>query len=146
MVRNSYQIHPVDDVAAERDLLLTEKKGLETRLADAAASLEDLSRSGSPTKRDAAMSDREVLELKSKLAHQEDVAAAAVGKMRRSEALAQEVQKDIATEREKSVELHKQKAALEKAQGEQQGLHNCIMGTSEWAFMITMQVHLLVQV
>ena len=104
----------VDDVAAERDLLLTEKKGLETRLADAAASLEDLSRSGSPTKRDAAMSDREVLELKSKLAHQEDVAAAAVGKMRRSEALAQEVQKDIATEREKSVELHKQKAALEK--------------------------------
>ena len=104
----------VDDVAAERDLLLTEKKGLETRLADAAASLEDLSRSGSPTKRDAAMSDREVLELKSRLAHQEDVAAAAVGKMRRSEALAQEVQKDIATEREKSVELHKQKAALEK--------------------------------
>ena len=39
-----------------------------------------------------------------------------------------------------------EKAALEKAQGEQQGLHNCIMGTSEWAFMITMQVHLLVQV
>lgn len=104
----------VDDVAAERDMLLTEKKGLETRLAEAAASLEDLSRSGSPTKRDAALSDREVLDLKSKLAHQEDVASAAVGKMRRAEALAQEVQKDIATEREKSVELHKQKAALEK--------------------------------
>ena len=104
----------VDDIAAERDMLMTEKKGLETRLAEAAASLEDLSRSGSPTKRDAAMSDREVLDLKSKLAHQEDVASAAVGKMRRSEALAQEVQKDIATEREKSVELHKQKAALEK--------------------------------
>jgi myosin protein heavy chain len=104
----------VDDVAAERDMLMTEKKGLETRLAEAAASLEELSRSGSPTKRDAALSDREVLDLKSKLAHQEDVAAAAVGKMRRSEALAQEVQKDIATEREKSVELHKQKAALEK--------------------------------
>jgi myosin protein heavy chain len=104
----------VDDVAAERDMLMTEKKGLETRLAEAAASLEDLSRSGSPTKRDAAMSDREVLDLKSKLAHQEDVASAAVGKMRRSEALAQEVQKDIATEREKSVELHRQKAALEK--------------------------------
>jgi myosin protein heavy chain len=104
----------VDDVAAERDMLMTEKKGLETRLAEAAASLEDLSRSGSPTKRDAAMSDREVLDLKSKLAHQEDVASAAVGKMRRSEALAQEVQKDIATEREKSVELHRQKAVLEK--------------------------------
>jgi myosin protein heavy chain len=103
-----------DDVAAERDMLSTEKKGLETRLAEATASLDELSRSGSPTKRDAAMSDREVLDLKSKLAHQEDVAAAAVGKMRRSDALAQEVQKDITTEREKSVELHRQKAALEK--------------------------------
>lgn len=105
----------VDDVAAERDMLITEKKGLETRLAEAAASLEDLSRSGSPTKRDAALSDREVLDLKSKLAHQEDVASAAVGKMRRSDLLAQEVQKDIATEREKSVQLHKEKAALEKS-------------------------------
>jgi myosin protein heavy chain len=46
----------VDDVAAERDMLMTEKKGLETRLAEAAASLEELSRSGSPTKRDAALS------------------------------------------------------------------------------------------
>lgn len=105
----------VDDVAAERDMLITEKKGLEARLAEAAASLEDISRSGSPTKRDAAMTDREVLDLKSKLAHSEDVASAAVGKMRRSEALAQEVQKDIATEREKSVQLHKEKAALEKS-------------------------------
>jgi myosin heavy chain 9/10/11/14 len=55
-----------------------------------------------------------VLELKSKLAHQEDVAAAAVGKMRRAEGLVQEVQKDIATARESSVQLHKDKATLEK--------------------------------
>jgi len=105
----------IDDVVAEREMLVKEKKGLEARLAEAAASLEDLSRTGSPAKRSAALTDREVLELKSRLAQQEDIASAAVGKMRRAEVLAQEVQKDIATERETSVELHKQKAALEKS-------------------------------
>lgn len=59
--------------------------------------------------------DRELLDLKSKLAHQEDVASAAVGKMRRAEGLVQEVQKDIANARENSVHLHKEKANLEKA-------------------------------
>ena len=96
----------VDDIAAERDMLAKEKKGLENRLAEAASRLDDLSQNGSPSKRSAASSDREVLDLKSKLAHQEDIAAAAVGKMRRAEALAQEVQRDIANERESSVQLH----------------------------------------
>lgn len=105
----------VDDIAAERDMLVKEKRGLESRLAEAASRLDDLSQSGSPSKRSAASSDREVLDLKSKLAHQEDIAAAAVGKMRRAEALAQEVQRDIANERESSVQLHKSKAALEKS-------------------------------
>ncbi|KAK4502141.1 hypothetical protein PRZ48_005564 [Zasmidium cellare] len=105
----------VDDVAAERDMLVKEKKGLEARLAEAAQRLDDLSQSGSPAKRSAALSDKEVLDLKSKLAQQEDIAAAAVGKMRRAEALAQEVQKDIANERDNSVQLHKDKAALEKS-------------------------------
>jgi myosin protein heavy chain len=104
----------IDDVAAERDMLAKEKKGLETRLAEAAERLEDLSSSGSPSKRSAALSDRQVLELKAKLAQQEDIAAAAVGKMRRAEALAQEVSKDIASERDSSVRLHREKAALEK--------------------------------
>jgi len=106
----------VDDVAAERDLLFQEKKGLEARLREAADRLDDLSSNGpSPSKRDAASMDREVLELKSRLAHQEDIATAAVGKMRRAEGLVQEIQKDIATARETSVSLHKEKAALEKA-------------------------------
>ena len=104
----------IDDVVAERDMLVKEKKGLEARLTEAGNRLESLARSGSPSKRDAAMSDREVLDLKTKLAQQEDIAAAAVGKMRRTEAMAQEVQKDIATERETSVQLHKDKAGLEK--------------------------------
>lgn len=105
----------IDDVAAERDLLVKEKKGVETRLAEAADRLEDLSREGSPSKRNAATMDREVLDLKSKLAHQEDVAAAAVGKMRRAEGLVQEIQRDIGHARETSVQLHKEKAGLEKS-------------------------------
>ncbi|KAI5362533.1 hypothetical protein Slin14017_G077700 [Septoria linicola] len=105
----------VDDIAAERDMLVKEKNGLQTRLAEAAERLQDLSDDGSPSKRSAAMSDKEVLDLKTKLAQQEDIAAAAVGKMRRAEALAQEVSKDIASQRESSVQLHREKAALEKS-------------------------------
>lgn len=104
----------VDDIAAERDSAIEEKKRLESRLQEAADKLEDLSRSESPAMRNAAMYDRELLELKSGLAQQEDIAAAAVGKMRRAEALAQELQKDIVAEREANVQLHKDKAAVEK--------------------------------
>lgn len=105
----------VDDITAERDVLVKEKKSLETRVSEAAERLEDLSRSGSPSKRDAAALDREMLDLRARLAHQEDVSAAAVGKMRRAEGLVQEVQKDISNARETSVQLHREKAHLEKA-------------------------------
>jgi myosin protein heavy chain len=105
----------VDDIAAERDLLIKDKKGLEVRLAEASHRLEDLSQSESPSKRETASMDREILDLKSRLAHQEDVASAAVGKMRRAEGLVQEVQKDISNARDTSVQLHKEKANVEKA-------------------------------
>jgi myosin heavy chain 9/10/11/14 len=105
----------VDDVAAERDMLLKEKRGLEARLAEAGDRLEDLAKGESPSMRNAAGMDRELLDLKSKLAQQEDVSDAAVGKMRRSEALATEAQKDIVAERENNVRLFKEKAALEKS-------------------------------
>ncbi|EON65611.1 myosin heavy chain [Coniosporium apollinis CBS 100218] len=104
----------VDDIAAERDMLHKEKKGLEARLVEAAERLEDLARGESPAMRNAATMDREMLELKAGLAQQEDIAAAAVGKMRRAEALTQEIQKDIVAERETNVQLHKEKAELEK--------------------------------
>ena len=105
----------IDDVVAERDMLVREKKGLEARVAEAADRLDDLSHNGSPSKRSAATLDREVLDLKSRLAHQEDIALAAVGKMRRADGLVQEVQKDIANARDTSSQLHKEKAALEKS-------------------------------
>lgn len=104
----------VDDVAGERDALAREKKSLEARLSEASGKLEDLARSESPAMRNAASRDKDVLELKANLARKEDIAAAAVGKMRRAEALAQETQKDIATERESNNQLHKDKAELEK--------------------------------
>ncbi|KAI4276208.1 MAG: hypothetical protein LQ337_002648 [Flavoplaca oasis] len=111
----------VDDVAAERDMLQKEKRSLETRLNEAGDRLEELSRSESPSMRNAAGADREFLSLKSKLAQQEDIAAAAVGKMRRADALATEMQKDVVAERDTNVNLHKEKAVLEKTVKDLQG-------------------------
>ncbi|KAL8673872.1 MAG: hypothetical protein Q9168_001692 [Polycauliona sp. 1 TL-2023] len=111
----------VDDVAAEREMLQKEKRGLEARLNEAGDRLEDLSRSESPSMRSAAGADREFLSLKSKLAQQEDIAAAAVGKMRRADALATEMQKDVVAERDTNVGLHKEKAVLEKTVKDLQG-------------------------
>ncbi|GLI80745.1 class II myosin [Penicillium ochrochloron] len=110
----------VDDVTAERDLLLKDKKMLEGRLAEAGERLEDLAKGESPSMRNAASMDRELLELKSKLAQQEDVSSAAVGKMRRADALATEMQKELTAERETNAQLFKEKAGLEKQLKEMQ--------------------------
>ncbi|KAJ5647429.1 hypothetical protein N7490_003801 [Penicillium lividum] len=104
----------IEDTTAERDLLLKDKKMLEGRLAEAGERLEDLARGESPSMRNAASMDRELLELKSKLAQQEDVSSAAVGKMRRADALATEMQKELTAERETNSQLFKEKAGLEK--------------------------------
>ncbi|KAI6435164.1 hypothetical protein MCOR22_009326 [Pyricularia oryzae] len=110
----------VDEASAERDALLREKRGLESRLQEAKAGLEELSKAGeSPSLRNAAGMDKEILELKSSLAHHEDVASAAVEKMRRAEALVAEVQKDMAAERDNAAKLQKEKTALEKALSEE---------------------------
>ena len=111
----------VDDVAGERDLLQKEKRSLEARLTEAGDRLEDLARGESPSMRNAAGMDREMLDLKSQLAQKEDVAAAAVDKMRRAEALNTEIQKDVVAEREASTTLHREKAALEKTVKDLQG-------------------------
>lgn len=110
----------VDDVTAERDALFREKRSIEARLEEAKAGLEDLAKSESPSLRNAASIDKEMLDLKSSLAQQEDIAAAAVEKMRRAEALTSEVQKDIVVERETSAQLQKDKATLEKTLNEVQ--------------------------
>ncbi|KAI0910144.1 myosin-11 [Ustulina deusta] len=108
----------VDDITAERDALIREKRNIETRLEEAKAGLDDLSKSESPALRNAASTDKEILDLKSSLAQQEDIAAAAVEKMRRAESLTTEMQKEITVEREVNTDLSKQKAALEKSLSE----------------------------
>lgn len=110
----------VDEVTNERDALLREKRNVEVRLEEAKAGLEDLVKGDSPSLRNAANIDREILDLKSSLAQQEDIAAAAVEKMRRAEALVVEIQKDVTTERESTAQLQKQKATLEKSLNEAQ--------------------------
>ena len=111
----------IDDTANERDNLQSEKRGLESRLTEARDRLEELSRGDSPSMRNAAGQDREILDLKSQLAHQQDVSAAAVGKMRKVDALSTEMQKEICAVRESNDSLHKERAALEKSVKDLQG-------------------------
>lgn len=104
----------IEDVSAERDTLIREKKTLEARLSEAGQRLDDLVKGDSPSVTNAASMERELLELKSTLAQQEDVSAAAVGKMRRAEALTTEMQKELTAERDSNAQLFKEKALLEK--------------------------------
>ena len=111
----------VDEIVNEREKLQKEKRSLEVRLTKAGDRLEDLTRSESPSVRNVGGMDLKLLELKSHLAQQEDIATAAVGKMRRAEALAAEMQKDVIAEREINATLHKEKATLEKSVKDLQG-------------------------
>lgn len=103
-----------EQLGAANDVLQKEKQTLERRLKEVTKSLDDLAVGDSPGMRNAAGIDKEILDLKNTLAQKEDVAAAAVEKMRRAEALATDTQRDLAGEREANVTLHKDKAALEK--------------------------------
>ena len=111
----------VDDGVAERERLKEEKRILETRLSESNERLEEFARGQNPSLHNIADMDRELLDVKNHLAQQKDVAAAAAGKMRRAEAIALEMQKDMATERDLNARLHKDKAALEKNLKDLQG-------------------------
>lgn len=110
-----------EELGGERDLLVKEKRTLETRLQDVKERFDELSQGQSPALRNAAGMDKELLEVKTALAQKEDVAEAAIGKMRRAEALATELQKDIVAERETIVSLRREKATLEKSTNDLQG-------------------------
>ncbi|EWC48118.1 hypothetical protein DRE_02697 [Drechslerella stenobrocha 248] len=105
----------VEAAHAERDQLQKDRKAIEQRLSDASRRLEELANGDSSSVRVAAGIDREVLDLKTALAQQEDVAAAAVDKMRRSDALAAELQRDLGQQRDSNADLHKEKSTLERA-------------------------------
>ncbi|KAK6360451.1 hypothetical protein TWF730_006593 [Orbilia blumenaviensis] len=105
----------VEAAHTERDQLQKDKKAIEQRLSDASRRLEELANGDSSSVRVAAGMDREILDLKTSLAQQEDVAAAAVDKMRRSEALTSELQRDLAQQRDSNADLHKEKSLLERS-------------------------------
>ena len=111
----------VDDLAADRDLLIKEKRGLDVRLTESNERLDELVRGESPSMRNAVGMDRELLELRSQLAEKDDVADAAIGKMRKADAMVLELQKDVVAERETIDTLHREKAALEKGVKDLQG-------------------------
>lgn len=104
----------LDDAAAEHETLSKEKKTLESRVTEMKQRLDELAHGETPSVQEAAARDAEFLSLKARYEQQEDVLSVAVGKMRRAEALAQEISKDMQVERETNVLLHKEKAALEK--------------------------------
>ena len=103
-----------EQLSAANEAFQKEKKTLERRLQEVTKSLDDLAKGDDLGMRNAAGIDKEMLELKTNLAQKEDMATAALEKMRRAEALVAETQRDIASEREANVSLHKDKAALEK--------------------------------
>ena len=87
--------------------LLREKLQLENKL-------QNLNESGifshdTNPERHPGLLERKIVDLKSALAEKQDAAAAATEKMRRAEMVAAEAQKEIATERQSIVQLHKDK-------------------------------------
>jgi myosin heavy chain 9/10/11/14 len=56
--------------------------------------------------------EKKIVDLKSELAEKRDEAAAAIEKMKRSEIIAAEAQKEIASERQSIVQLHKDKVSF----------------------------------
>ncbi|KAH6661885.1 hypothetical protein EV126DRAFT_437096 [Verticillium dahliae] len=119
-----------DDEVLNSSTWSKEKARLESTLADVVSSRDEAVNAhgeaqskvwgDSPSLRDAANADKEILDLKSSLAQKEDITAAAIEKMRRAESLAAEMQKEAMVERETSAQLLKAKAALEKSLNEVQ--------------------------
>jgi myosin heavy chain 9/10/11/14 len=105
---------------SERDSLAKEKRVLETRLADTMARLDDLvstknASNGALQSAAAIAVNKEVQRLKAELDQQLDISDAALVKMKRADISAQEAQSELVAQRDANVQMHKEKAALEKS-------------------------------
>lgn len=87
--------------------LLREKLQLENRLQNLNES--DIFSVDPNSTRHPALLEKKIVDLKSELAEKQDAAATAIEKMRRAELFAADAQKEIATERQSIVQLHKDK-------------------------------------
>ena len=91
--------------------LLREKLKLENKLQN----LNESDSFSHEANRHPGLLEKKIVDLKAELAEKQDAAAAAIERMRRAEMIAAEAQKEIATERQSIVQLHKDKALLEKS-------------------------------
>jgi myosin heavy chain 9/10/11/14 len=89
-----------------RGELLREKLQLENKLQNLNES-GTFSADGNPNR----LLEKEIVDLKSDLVQKQDAASAAIDKMRRAEIIAADAQREIASERESIVQLHKDKVS-----------------------------------
>jgi hypothetical protein len=97
----------LEEAEALRAELLREKLQLENRLQNFNES--DLFSHDKNPQRHPGVLEKKIVDLKSELAEKKDAAASAIEKMRRAEMIAAEAQREIATERQSIVQLHKDK-------------------------------------
>jgi myosin heavy chain 9/10/11/14 len=95
----------LEEAEAMRAELLREKLQLENKLQNLS---ESISYEPNPDRHPGIL-EKKIVDLKSDLAEKQDAASAAIEKMRRAETIAAEAQKEIATERQSIVQLHKDK-------------------------------------
>jgi myosin heavy chain 9/10/11/14 len=100
----------LEEAEATRAELLHEKLQLENKLQNLNES--DIVSYEPNPERHPGVLEKKIVDLKSELAERQDVAAAAIEKMRRAERIAAETQKEIAAERQSIVQLHKDKVTL----------------------------------
>ena len=103
----------MEEAEGVRTELLREKLALENKLQNLNES--DLFSHETNPDRHPGILEKKIVDLKSELAEKHDAAAAAIEKMRRAEKIAADAQKEIAAERQSIVQLHKDKAMLEKS-------------------------------
>lgn len=100
----------MEESESARAELLREKLQLENRLQNLNES--DIFSHDFNPERHPGLLEKKIVELKSELAEKRDAAAAAIEKMRRAETIAAEAQKEIATERQSIIQLHKDKVSI----------------------------------
>ena len=93
--------------------LLREKMQLENRLQNLNES--DLFSHDTNPDKHPGLLEKKIVDLKSELAEKQDAAAAVIEKMRRAEMIAADAQREIAAERQRIVQLHKEKVCSQKS-------------------------------
>lgn len=106
----------MDELEAERNQLVTDKKTLELRLREASSQLSD----SRIALKGPNLSERSDVGVHATLTDKDDLLAAMSDKLHRAELIATGAQRDILSEREANIKLHTQRVALENEKKELQ--------------------------